>query len=447
MRIGIALVAGVVVLGLAPAGAARAERYSLDQAVAYALEHNPGLLAAQEQALAAGALARAAQGAHAPQLDLNYVARASNNPLDAFADKLNTRRVTAADFDPARLNYPGRSELHGTELALRLPIYSGGRIGAEVRGAAETERTFVAQFGRRRDLTAYDAASAYLGAQTAQRALAVVEAAVAAAQKHADTTATLLRQGRILESDHLSAQVNLAALQGRREQARTRAALALNQLKFAMGLALDVEIEIDPWSNARAAAAPDLPEIEKRALGARQDLHGGRALVDAARARVDAARAAHLPQLNLVASRNWYDSEPHAEADSWSVMGVVNLNLFAGGQLQNRIAASRHDAAHAEFQLQALESRVRNEVREAHARLHEARARLAIAESNTAKAERAVKLIDRRYGEGRTILLDVLQAERALVDTRNEALTAAFGVAAGEVALRLAEGTLAGQGR
>jgi outer membrane protein len=105
-----------------------AESFDREQAVRHALAHNPELLAMREQVAAAGGRTQAAQGARLPSLGLSYSARSSNNPLDAFADKLNTRSVTTPDFDPARLNHPGTSELHMTQLALRLPVYAGGRL-------------------------------------------------------------------------------------------------------------------------------------------------------------------------------------------------------------------------------------------------------------------------------------------------------------------------------
>ena len=48
-----------------------------------------------------------------------------------------------------------------------------------------------------------------------------------------------------------------------------------------------------------------------------------------------------------------------------------------------------------------------------------------------------------RYGEGRTILIDLLMAERVLVEARNEELTAGLGQELSAAQLQLAEGSLA----
>ncbi|MBI3545194.1 MAG: TolC family protein, partial [Gammaproteobacteria bacterium] len=169
--------------------AVHAETLDLDQAVSYALAHNPELLAARERTNAAQARTQVASGARLPSLGASYSVRASNNPLDVFADKLNTRQVAASDFDPARLNHPGTSDLYTTQLALRLPLYSGGRLTANKLNAEELEKTAQLEYQRARELTAFQTRRAYLSVLAAQENLAIAEDAVKAAQEHARTTA------------------------------------------------------------------------------------------------------------------------------------------------------------------------------------------------------------------------------------------------------------------
>ncbi|MEK9134061.1 MAG: TolC family protein, partial [Pseudomonadota bacterium] len=146
--------AALLLLALTASPVVRAETFSLDQAVRHALANNPELLAVRAQSAAATARTQTASGARLPSLGLSYSARASNNPLDAFADKLNTRRVTTPDFDPSRLNHPGTSDLHMTQLALRLPVYSGGRLSSSLASAEEMEKNTRLQYERAREITA-----------------------------------------------------------------------------------------------------------------------------------------------------------------------------------------------------------------------------------------------------------------------------------------------------
>ncbi len=437
------LLGSAIGLGLALALPARAELYTLEQAVGYALAHNPQLAAFREQARAAGAERRVAEGARLPQLDLNYRVRRSDNPLDAFADKLNTRSVDPLDFEPDNLNEPDPSTLHATELLLQVPLYTGGSLTARVRGASAQAEAARLEASRAQQLIRYQATRAYLAAQSGAEGLAITNDAVRAAQAHANTTARLVREGRIIVSDKLSADVNLAAVQAMREKARTTARLALHQLRRVMGLPAGAVLALSPWREARTAFSPPaLADLEGRALSARLDLQAMQQRLGAAHAQVDAARAGHKPNLNVIASSNWYDEDLGTDSHSWSVMGMASINLFAGGRVQQQVKAERHRAAEHEDQLHALRLRIQNEVHDARSRWQEARARLKIASDNVAKARRSVRLINTRYGQGRTILLDLLQAERALVETRNEALSAALDYETSIIALRLATGEL-----
>lgn len=434
-------VAFCLALGASPA--IQAESFSLNQAMSHALEHNPDLLAMRAQSDAAGARSQAAAGARLPSLGVSYSARASNNPLDAFADKLNTRRVTTPDFDPARLNHPGTGDLHATQLALRMPVYSGGRLTASITSAEETEKNARLQYERAREITAFHAMRAYLNVQSAQEGLAIADDAVQAAQEHARTTAQLSREGRIVVSDKLTAEVNLAAVQSQREQAVTRQASARNQLKLVMGLPLNSEVALSPARpDIEAFNAAGLADSEARALAGRKDLAAARALSQAARSRVQAARAAHKPSVDFIATSNWYDDNPGVDSHSSSVMGVVSLDLYAGGRHQSEISAALAEDQEMQWRVQSVEQSVRNEMREAYENLREARARHATAAENVERARENVRLVKQRYGQGRTLLIDLLQAERAYTDARHEALTSRLNLEVGQAALRLAEGTL-----
>jgi outer membrane protein len=432
-----------VLLALFAAAPVRAELYTADQAVAYALDHNPELLAAKEQSTAASANRDAATGAHYPQLGLSYSVRSSDNALDAFADKLNTRRVTTADFDPASLNHPGTSDMRMGQVSLRLPVYSGGRIAATVEGTAAAAKSAELQYQRAREITSFNARRAYVNVQLAEQGLGIADDAVKAAQEHVRTTTQLVREGRIVVSDRLTAEVNLAAMESQHAQAATRLARAQNQMKLVMGLPLPNEVSVTPAAEITARPEPGkLPDLENTALATRKDLAGVKAMTQAARARVDAARAAHLPQIDLIASQNHFD-DGDGSANSKSIMGVVSIDLWSGGRASAGVSAAAAEARQAQWQEQAYEQSVRNDVRDAWDNLREAQTRHAIAAGNVARARETVQQVKQRYGQGRTILIDLLQAERALVEARNEELVSRLGLETGHAALELAQGTLA----
>ncbi|MHB8742490.1 MAG: TolC family protein [Sulfuricaulis sp.] len=436
------ILAASLCLGSVVSTALPAETINLEQAVSYSLEHNPDLLAVREQISASGARTRAAKGARLPSLGLSTSASASDNPLDAFANKLNARQVTAPDFDPAHLNHPGTSDLYMTQLALRLPVYTGGRLSATVKSAEDMEQNSRLQYARAREITAFQTICDYLNVQAAQEGLAIAEEAVAAARKHAQTTAQLARAGRIVVSDKLTAEVNLAAVQSSRDQAVTRLESAHNRLKLIMGMPLDSDITLASTGFNAIGDDASLTELEARALANRKDLAAARALNQAATARVQATRAAYMPNVDLIASSNWYDNKPGFDNHSSSIMGVIRLELYAGGQHESEISAALAEDQEMQWRVQALEQSAQDDVREAYDGLREAQARHATAADNVERARANVRLVEQRYGQGRTILIDLLQAERAYTDARLEELGSRLNQDIGQASLQLADGTL-----
>ncbi|NOZ10735.1 MAG: TolC family protein [Gammaproteobacteria bacterium] len=410
----------------------------------YALEHNPALHAAEAASNASRYRHRAAKGQRLPRLDLSYVVRRSNNPLDVFADKLNTRQLTSADFDPLQLNNPDISEIHNTRLNLSLPIYTGGRLGAQIRQAGEVASAHKYRYLRQRDFIIFQTQAAYHALGAAIRATTITRDALTAAKKHAKTTRKLVRDGRIVLSDKLTAEVYQASMRGIHQQALTQRQLAESHLRRVMGLPPQDPLQIPTWSKPDASINIETRDkVTQRALTKRQDLSAMQALIRASEAGLRVEQAAYKPRVDLIASNDWFASNPALSNRSWRVMGAVQLNLFAGGSHNNNIAAAHHEATNRQLQLKNLELDILDEVQQAYERLNSAILRYQIAIANVTKANKTVGLVNERYGQGRTLLIDLLQAERTLLETRNEALASALTIKTQWAALHLASGNIA----
>jgi len=420
---------------------AQADVLGLDEAIRHALIYNADLQAAQARAAAAEDRAKAARGSFLPQLDLRYLARRSDNPLDAFADKLNTRSVTAADLNPATINDPGTSSVRATTLSIEMPLYTGGRLVAGVRAADGQATALQRAYDYRRQRIAFQTHQAYRHAQAAVLAQQIASDAVMAAREHAETTARLVRQGRIVASDRLTAELHLSAMESLRAQMDSRQRLAFEELRLVTGLPAERELILPLWDRSGSATSM-APDSESRALAHRADLKAQEARLQAARAGITAARAAFHPQVSVVAADSWYDDNAALDNKSQSIMGIVSFNLFHGGRDWHGLRAAQQEAEEAEAGLDAARQAVLRDVRAAQARLTEARLRQQIAEQGVDKARETVRLVKQRYGEGRTILIDLLMAERVLLEARTEELNASVlsDLAANE--LQLAEGTL-----
>ena len=137
-----------------------------------------------------------------------------------------------------------------------------------------------------------------------------------------------------------------------------------------------------------------------------------------------------------------YEDNPAVDEASWRVFGVVRKDLYNGGRVKGRVDAAVARAEAVRFRAESLQHQIRAEVHAAYTQLQDSITRFELAKGNVDIARKNVGLITDRYGEGRTILIDLLQAERALVDARNEELAAAQAMLISIAALRLADGSI-----
>ena len=120
------------------------------------------------------------------------------------------------------------------------------------------------------------------------------------------------------------------------------------------------------------------------------------------------------------------------------VLAVAKINLFSGGANKSRVSAAREESNKLKAEKTAKELEIRRQVRNAYASINEGKTRLKLASANLSDAQKAVRLVNERYGEGRTILIDLLQSEQALMKSRSESLNSRLLLEASKLDLQLA---------
>lgn len=417
---------------------AMARTLTARQAVAYALAHNPALHARSAEVDAARADIAAARSAGRPRITAGLDYGVSNDPLAGLTDALETRAITATSLSPPLLDHPGTRHLGTTSIALTLPLYAGGGIDAGIRGARERAGASRDELERQREQVAAQTLVAYYGVEAATQGVRIARSAVRSAAVHVRTTRRLLREGRIVRSDWLTAQVNLSAMQAFAAKADAALSSAKTRLRLVMGLSERAPLALVPVS----LPPPPGPQaaLLRYALRHRPDLKAIVRKWHAARAQAVVARASMLPHLGLRAANDWYGSAPGFANRSWSVMATLREQLYDGGAGTAAADAASDRARALIFERRALAAQIRAQVRNALIAMKSASLRLTLANRRVLRARRAARLIRRRYGEGRTLLLDLLQSEQGLTRARIARERARYALLRGGAMLALAEG-------
>ena len=416
-----------------------AEVITPDQAVIYALEHSPVLQGSASGVQAQNEQIKSAEAAKLPVIDLDYGLIYSDNPLVSLGSQLNNRTITSEDFIPETLNDPGFSDNYFSNLRLKLPIYSGGKITAGIDEANANYASSLAQHERTKSSVVYQVKRAYLLAQAAHEAIKIARSSAESAKKHVKTTQGLLAENRTVASDNLTAKVYHSSVKGVISQAEAQYQQALNALKQVMGRDLSAEISIVPWKDDRQQEQlPQISQAEAQALDKRYDLKATNENINAAKARTRIASSASRVQLGLEASGSLYADDPLVDELSLGVLAVAKVNLYSGGANKSRVSAAREETNRLHAEKASKELEIRKQVRDAYASIREGMDRMKLATANLADAKKAVYQVNERYGEGRTILIDLLQSEQAFMKSRSEALNSRLLLEASKLELQLA---------
>lgn len=416
---------------------------TLAAAVKLALERHPALRAAGYQAAAAAAGVDQARAAFLPRVDFSEGITRSDNPVYAFGALLNQGRFTQADFAVERLNHPDPLTNWRTNIAGSLPLFMGGRsllgyqqaqIGHESaeRGRARVEQEVI--FGVIR---------AYSGVLLAQEAQATVEVSVRTAEANLAAAESRYEAGMVVASDALAARVRLARLKEEAIAAANQVRLAHAGLNDAMGVALDQPYRIPGRLDLTPLRSERLVGLEALAREQRPDYPQATLEEQRLEKEVLRAKGALLPSMHLMGNYEINNHRISADGqDSWSVGVVLNWNLFSGGADRARIVEAQASHQRATALRERMASAIALEVRDAFLALQTARERVAVAKEAVAHAEESLRIVQDRYDNGLTTIVELLDSETALTAARTNLTRTLYEATVGQARLDLSLGTL-----
>jgi outer membrane protein len=428
---------------LSVAGQTQSEPLSLSQAVAIALEHNPQRKAALAETLGAKALVREARSGYLPRLTFSEAAVVSNDPVFVFGTRLRQNRFTAADFALNQLNNPGAIGNFATRLGVQWNVFDSFVTAAVVRQAGHQKVASDGRLARAEQLVIFRVVQAYYGVLFAGRELEVAEHAASTAHSVLEESHARFEAGSTVESDYLSAQVNLASRQQELVRSRNALALARAQLNLAMGIAAEHDYRAAEPASQPKLQPPALAEAERRALKDRPDLKESAEQVAANRAAVQAAKSALGPRVTAFAGSELDNVNPFGNGGSnWTAGAELQFDIFSGGQKSARLAREHAGVEQAQATRQAAQDAVRLDVRRAWYDFDSARQTAEVNRSAAAQAEEALRIVNNRYQAGMTTITEMLHAEDAARAAATNYWEAVYRLSASYAALELAMGAL-----
>jgi outer membrane protein len=456
-RFCLALVSLSLVLVMAPAAKAQvsgggdaattapsANKLTLQQAVALALEKNPTIHAADAYTEGVRQSIAAAQSGHYPKVDFSEGLVRGNNPVYVFGSLLTQQQFTANNFALSFLNTPPPLNNFRTQFTATMPLYDAGETGHRVRDArlgAESARHAASRTGQQ---VMFGVMQAYFDQLLARESVRVAESSVKMTGADLDRAQARAQQGLTVPSDILSAQVQLAA--AKEELIRARNALAISQaaLNVAMGLPEDAPTEAEGAFTETAIDAGTLPEQQQFALAHRPDYLQATLAKERSSNGVSTARSAFLPRVGLFSS--WEQDNQRflsRGGNNWAAGVSVNFNIFNGGADRARLQEAKFYQTQAEAMSEQMASQVRLQVRQAFLNLQAARDRMDVTRESAAQANESLRILRDRYETGLAGMTDLLRAETAETTAERNHLNAVYDYRLAGATLELSTGRLA----
>lgn len=402
----------------AQSGASESVSLTLPDALDRARASSSRLTSLQALRRAAAEGVRNAEAGRRPELDLSAgYSRNSNVP----------ELILATPGSEPRTIFPNLPNNWRAHAGATLPLYTAGRIDAQISAATETEHATESDRAAALNDLILETHVAYVNVLFARENARVLSEAVASYEAH-------LKDARNRESVGLSASNEVLAVTVEREraelgrvQAENAAAMATANLLRLVGLPLNTSLVLAPAPTSPPTTRTETGALIEQALAGRPEIHALRARVRALEAGSDAIRSSTRPQVGLQAGLDYANPNPRILPlagewnDSWSLGVIVNWKVLDGGRAKSSAAQTDAQADALRAQLEDLESRIRLDVTTRQLELESTLAGREVARRGIEAARDAVRVARDRYREGVLSSTELLDAETRLLRAELEA--------------------------
>jgi len=287
-----------------------------------------------------------------------------------------------------------------------------------------------------------DVVVSYLGVLLAKENLSLLDQTLETAKAHYKMVHSRYQSGLVVKSDLLRAEVRIAELEQMRLHAKSQVKIARVALNAAMGVEMDHSYQLVTPLKGQIQEPGPLETWIKKSLKDRPDLEQMRFREMIAQEDVEKAKSAHMPGVYL--SGNYeMDSEDFSDtANNYTFGAVMQFNLFSGFGLQSKVNEAQANLRRAKALVREMELGIQVETRQAYFGVQSAYQRIGVAEAVIQQAEEGLRIVRNRYESGLFTIVNLLDAEVALQQTRTNYLRTIHDYRVAFAQLQLAVGTV-----
>ena len=387
-------------------------QFTLEQAIDYALEHNPNI----EQLRIEFEKSETKKGQALSSFYPNITATGSYAYLTD---------IPVIEFDGMPIPF-GQSENYSLQVSLQQVIFAWGKLYSAYKISDLGTRIAELNLARKRQEVRYAVSDGFYGILVVEETALLLRESLAQLERHAQAVEIRYKAGLVSQFDLLRAQVQVANLKPQVIEAENGLKLAREGFKMLLGIPLDREVTIS-GTLEMVEEEFDLDRLTENALENRAELKNLKNTESIAKLSQRIARRANLP--TLVAGATYERKKPFSiTGNEWGSNIVFNVGfefpIFSGFRNLHQYRLASLQLKEVDLALDNLEKAITLEVKQAYLNLQAAKEAIMTAQENVGQAEKAFEIIETRYKNGLATNLEFLDAQLASLQARTNYLSA-----------------------
>jgi len=384
---------------------------TLPAAVQMALQNNFSIAASEWNTRASQAQYLSARRQRLPSLRARISAQ----------ENLDDQRLIPA----TRPNDPGvySAGILAGDLILTQPIYTGGRINAEIAAASLSNESAQWRLERQRSELVYDVSATFYRILATERNIEALTFSQRVLREHRARANLLIEQSKAAPVDTLKIDVRIADVEQQLLRERNTLAILQRILANLLGMpdavpAVSGELSTGDFETPLS----DVRALVEAAYQRRGDYRAAQKDAETQAQRLEMARSGRFPTIALQGAWSGRTAATGPNRGKWGDMGtallVAEMPVFDGGRISARIAEESARRSAIQAQLEGFRQRIQQEVESAFLDRQSARERIRAVATAVRYAEETLSIEREKYQLGRGTVTDVLDAQEALLNAQ-----------------------------
>ena len=358
-----------------------------------------------------------------PNINVSHTGISTTNPLMAFGSKLNQEILTMADFNPALLNDPAKTQNFATKFEIQQPLINVDGL-FERKAAKSKMEAYQLQTERTKEYLELEVSKAYMQLQLAYRAVRVLEKANSTGKANLKLVDNYFKQGMLQKTDLLNVQVRVNEIANQLQYAKSNVQNASDYLAFLLNEDNNGKI-YKPSEELDNAIV--IEEINTSLSNNRKDIQAMSKSSEAYAKMLQSSKMAFLPRLNAFGSYELYDQNFLGTAAKGYLVGAqLSWNVFDGYKSIGKFQKAKAESQKAEVEKDQYKKQSQLELNKTNRQLKDAENKVNLSKLALEQSQEAYRIRQNRFTQGLEKTTDLLQSETQMIQKEMEHLQSVF---------------------